>query len=434
VETAGALGAYRDGLSMIEAVRDHAGPEQLPRLLARRGDLLQALGDPGAVEAYQEAVAVTTGTEHRVVRARLARAAAFTGALETAREALDGLEVEGDVADGSILLAQGNLAFFTGDIDTAWRIASQGRELLNSPDDPWQFMDLISLQALVAHQRGEWFERFRIELLRTRGRHRLVTALFDAHLCVAEYLLYGPIPYPEVISHAEDLLRQAEQAGALRGVAFARALIGEAALLMNDLDRAERELVEAVDLHRDIDAPAGEAHSLQRLAEVRLQQGDRDEARRLLERAMPLARWSVVAMHLLQRVYGTMITAAPSPEAARALVDQAEATLGDNDACSFCVVMLAVPAAIACADVGDLGAAREYVLVAERSAERWPGTAWAAAATEARAHIARAEDNPEECARLLRVAAKGFEAAGQPADAARCAATVADLEAVPQTS
>ena len=77
---------------------------------------------------------------------------------------------------------------------------------------------------------------------------------------------------------------------------------------MGDLDRAERELLEAVDLHRDVDAPAGEAHSLQRLAEVRLEQGDPEEARRLLERALPLARWSVIAMHLIQRVYGTMIT------------------------------------------------------------------------------------------------------------------------------
>ena len=32
---------------------------------------------------------------------------------------------------------------------------------------------------------------------------------------------------------------------------------------MGDLERAESELVEAVDLHRDVDAPAGEAHSLQ---------------------------------------------------------------------------------------------------------------------------------------------------------------------------
>ena len=287
METAGALGAYRDGLGMIEAVREHAGPDELPRLLARRGDLLNALGDPGAVAAYQEAVAVTTGTDHRLVRARLARAAAFAGELEISREALAGLEVEGDAADGPILLSRGNLAYFSGDLDTAWEIANQGRAFLNSPDDPWQFMDLISLQGLVLHNRGEWFERFRMELRRTRGKQRLATALFDAHLCVAEYLLYGPVPYQEVIEESEDLLRHADRAGALRGVAFARALMGEAALLMGDLDRAERELVEAVDLHRDVDAPAGEAHSLQRLAEVRLEQGDKEEARRLLERALP---------------------------------------------------------------------------------------------------------------------------------------------------
>ena len=130
---------------------------------------------------------------------------------------------------------------------------------------------------------------------------------------------------------------------------------------MGDLDRAERELEEAVDLHRDIDAPAGEAHSLQRLAEVRLAQGDRAEAERLLQRALPLARWSMMSKHLLQRIYGTMITAAPDPRSARAVVDQAEATLAGTDSCLFCDVMLAVPAAIACAAVGDLEDARRHL-------------------------------------------------------------------------
>ena len=50
VETAGALGAYRDALALLDGVREHAGPDALPRLLARRGDLLMALGDPEAVE------------------------------------------------------------------------------------------------------------------------------------------------------------------------------------------------------------------------------------------------------------------------------------------------------------------------------------------------------------------------------------------------
>jgi DNA-binding SARP family transcriptional activator/tetratricopeptide (TPR) repeat protein len=430
VETAGALGAYRDGLAMIDAVRDHAGPDELPRLLARRGDLLSALGDPGAVPAYQEAVGFTTGTEHRLVRARLARAAVVAGDRDLAREVLEGLAVEGDAADGPILAARGHMAYFDGDLDTAWEIANQGRALLSSPDDPWQFMDLISLQGLVLHSRGEWFERFRMELRRTSGKQRLATALFDAHLCVAEYLLYGPVPYQEVIEEAEDLLRHSDRAGALRGAAFARCLIGEAALLMGDLERAERELVESVDLHRDVDSPAGEAHSLQRLAELRLLEGDREEARRLLDRALPLARWSVVAKHLMQRIYGTMILAAPDPRAARALVDQAEATLGETDSCNFCVVMLAVPSAIACAEVGDVDAARHYATVAEGSAQRWPGTAWGAAAQEARGVIARVEGDIADAEKLLSMAAAGFRAAGQPTDADRCTRAIDELHAV----
>ncbi len=69
---------------------------------------------------------MTTGTEHRLVRARLARAAAFAGEPDIAREALAGLEVEGDAADAPILLARGHMAYFGGDLDTAWEIANQG--------------------------------------------------------------------------------------------------------------------------------------------------------------------------------------------------------------------------------------------------------------------------------------------------------------------
>ncbi|HEX6249415.1 MAG TPA: AAA family ATPase [Nocardioidaceae bacterium] len=424
VETAGALGAYRDALVLVDAVREHASGEALSRLLARRGDLLMAVGDPEAVAAYTEAVGVTSGLQQRVVRARLARAACFSGDFETARAALEGLELQDDDADGPILLARGNLAYFTGDIDTAWESASAARRLLLGPDDPWHYVDLVALQGLIAHQRGEWFDRLRLELRRTSGRAGLATALFDAHLCVAEYLLYGRVPYADLVEQAEGLRRRAAHFGALRGVAFATALLGEAALLMGDLETAERELQEAVDLHRDVDAAAGEAHSLQRLAEVRLALGDAAEARRLLHEALPLARWSVIGLHLLQRIYGTMIAAAPDPASARAVVDQAEATMGENDSCPFCAVMLAVPAAIACADADDLDGARRHLAVAEESAARWDGRAWDAAVLEARAHLARAEGSDDEYASMMAEAARVFASCGHPLDAERCRAAL----------
>src|SRR6266705_2446416 len=78
----------------------------------------------------------------------------------------------------------------------------------------------------------------------------------------------GPVP-----ALRADALRRGHRAGARRASAFARALIGEAALLSGDLALAAAELTEAVALHRDLGSAAGEAHSLQQLAEVRLAQG-----------------------------------------------------------------------------------------------------------------------------------------------------------------
>ena len=422
VEIAGALGAFRDALSLVDGVRDHAGPEHLPVLLARRGDLLMALGDPGAVAAYTEAARVTTGPTHRLVRARLARAAAVGGDLATARSALAGLDLEDDEADTSILLAQGNVAYFSGDMETARRVATEARERLRGIDDPWHLVDLVGLHGLLAHQRGEWFASFRAELRRTQGHERLAGALFDAHLCVAENLLYGREPYPEIIAEAEELRSRASQSGALRGVAFATALIGEAALMMGDVTRAETELLEAVALHADIDAVGGQAHSMQRLAEVRLAQGRNEEARELLDEALLLARWSTIGMHLLQRIFGTLITSAPDPETARVMVDRAESTLGEPDQCHFCTVMLAVPAATACARVGDLEDAHRFLASASRSVELWGETSWKAAVLEAEATVALAEGDAERYRSLSREAADAYSAVGHAADAARCMA------------
>ena len=434
VEIAGALGAYRDALALVDGVRENAGPDDLPVLLARRGDLLMALGDPDAVAAYTEAARVTTGTTHRLVRARLARAAAVSGDLATARSALAGLDLEDDDADASLLLAQGNLAYFTGDMETARKVADEARDRLRGVDDPWHLVDLVGLQGLLAHHRGEWFENFRTELRRTQGRDRLAGALFDAHLCVAENLLYGREPYGEIIAEAEQLRLRASQAGALRGVAFATALIGEAALMMGDLARAETELVEAVELHADIDSVGGQAHSLQRLAELRLAQGRGEEARRLLDDALLLARWSTVASHLLQRIFGTLISSAPDPQSARILVDRAESTLGETDQCHFCAVILAVPAATACARVGDLEDAHRYLAAASRSVSLWGESSWRGAVIEAEATVALAEGDAERGRRLNREAAVAYAAVGHTRDAARClAAASADppvLEAV----
>ncbi|MGZ4616511.1 MAG: ATP-binding protein, partial [Actinomycetes bacterium] len=416
------LGAYRDALALLEQVRAHATGRSRAEVAVLRGDLLAALGDRGAVEAYREAVRASTGELQRRARAGLARAATYGGDMATGADALEGLELNGGPNDAAILLAQGNLFYFSGDLERAWDVAEQARALLVTGDEGWQLLDLVSLQGLVAHNRGEWFERLTLELQQGRHAPQVAAAVFDSHLCVAEYLLYGPTPYARVLELARTLRATAQRAGVLRGVAFASALLGEAGLLSGDLDLAETELTESAELHRDIGARAGEAHCLQRLAEVHLARGDRARARQLCEQALPLARWSAIAMHLVQRIYGTLIASADDPTDARDLVHRAEATIAEKDFCSFCSVMLAVPAATACADAGDLPAARRHLTAAQRSVRLWEGTAWQAGLDESRAHLAAAEEDLAAARRLVEQARGDFTAIGQPIDAARCAA------------
>jgi DNA-binding SARP family transcriptional activator len=421
-DTQAALGAYRDALATVDDIRAAATGEDSVRLLALRADLLNACGDLGAIEAYREAMAAARDGDDRArIRTRLARAAAQHGDLETAGLAIDDLPLDGGSNDGELLVARAGLAIVRGDMAAAAEAAAEARRLLSvgGAVDNRLFV-LVTLQGLLAHHRGEWFPWLRAELRTGIQRPDLAVQLFDSHLCVAEYLLYGPTPYDEVLELAADLRRTAERAGALRAVAFAVALRGEAALLKGDLRLAETELTEAADLHRTLEFPGGEAVCLQRHAEVHLHRGDRDAAAPLLRRALHLARWSTFARCLLPRIYGTMISAAPDPLSASDLVERAEATLGPDDDCLFCSIMLTVPAARACAEAGDLDRARRFLARAETVETRWEGTAWEASLAEVRAVLARTDGDDAGADRLLASAASLFDAAGQPLDAARC--------------
>jgi hypothetical protein len=140
----------------------------------------------------------------------------------------------------------------------------------------------------------------------------------------------------------------------------------------------------------------------------------------LLTRALPRARWSPIAMHLMQRIHGTTIAAADTPADAYAAAEAAEASIAREDRCLFCQIMIAVPSAIACADVGDLESARRHLREAEHSPALAHSTAWQAAVLEVRAHLAQAAGEEASRAALFEEAAQCFDAAGQPLDAARC--------------
>lgn len=421
-ETEASLGAYADALATLSSIESEVGAADRARLLGLRADLLLALGDRAAADAFREALAVTPdGPSRAHLRVGLARVATFAADYDTARTALEGLEPDGGPHDGELLVAQGVLAYLTGDLAAADAVAGEARRRFTlGGAGTVPLLELIGLQGLLAHHRGEWFQLLDSELRKAVADPRAAVALFDSHLCVAEYLLYGATPHDEVLDLAARLRESAERAGVLRAAAFATALRGEAAMLKGDLDLAWEELRESADLHHDLGSSAGEAHALQRLADLHLLRGDRAQATRLATRALPLARWSTLALHLVQRVYGTLIYSAPDPVEARAVVDRAEATMGVDDECLFCKIMFLVPAGHACAAVGDLDRARDYLTQALTVAARWDGSVWQAMNLELEAHLEQAEGRDERARTLLARAAELFLAAGQVTDAERC--------------
>ena len=309
-ETEAAVGAYRDALALVDAVRPARHRCRTGRRRCRlRGDLLNAIGDPMAASAYREAL---DGAEP----ARGARPAGPAGALRrscpaTSRRptaALDGLETDGGADDADILLARGKCAFFTSDFETAQAAAEEAQRLVLAGERNWKVLDLVALQGLLAHRTGSWFDRMRFELRRTRENPEIANAIFDGYLCPAEYMLYGPMPYAEVIAVARDLQTTARRSGALRAAAFASALIGEAALLSGDLELAATELDRG-----ERAAPRPRLGRRRGPLVAAAGRGARRRGRRrrppcgCCSEALPLARSSMIAKHLLQRIFGTMI-------------------------------------------------------------------------------------------------------------------------------
>jgi DNA-binding SARP family transcriptional activator len=256
-ETESAVGAYRDALALVDAIRPHAAGPCRTRALSLRADLLTAIGDPMAGPAYREALGGASPADARRLRARLANSAVMAGDLATAAAALDGLDTDGGADDADILLARGKYAFFTADFGAARTAAEQAQRLILAGERNWQVLDLVTLQGLLAHRSDQWFAQMGAELHRTREDPGMAGAIFDGYLCSAEYLLYGPTPYVEVMELARDLRGTAERGGARRAAAFARALTGEAALLSGQLDLVAAELTEASAEHRDLGHPGG---------------------------------------------------------------------------------------------------------------------------------------------------------------------------------
>jgi tetratricopeptide (TPR) repeat protein len=416
------LAAFSDALRHLEPLLRFE-PEHVDALRLR-AEALDAMGNPAAVAAYRLAADTAGEPAAQNLRAKAALAQIKQGDPKGALQALAGLHptsVEGRLCEA--LTYSGAAALGAADPAMGTQKSAEARRLALDSGDTATLVVASWAQAAVAHARGDLHRSIWADLQETAHVPHLAMRVFDGQLCIVQRFLYGARPYAEVIDFATSLADEAQRIGAARGHAFGITIRGEAELLSGDLVAAEGHLSQGARLHHAIGASAGEAFSLQRLSEVAMYCGQPDEARALLDEALDVARQSDVGFHLLDRIYGTYLRIAKSPDAAlRALEGAHAAVHGPLETCPGCRITFTVPAAIAAARAGQLELAQDY---AEQTAYfsdvvmRLP--AWHAAHDEVKGHIglARGDDAESVHSTFAAVAAR-FRSAGQPIDAARC--------------
>ncbi|MBK5232312.1 MAG: AAA family ATPase [Thermoleophilia bacterium] len=417
------IGAFADALVQVEKLlivepAHHDG-------LCLRAEVLDALGDGRAPEAYAAAATALGDPEAQELRARQALAQLKASDPNSALRTLEGVNPKttaGRLAEALTLSAAAAIGRYA-DADTAAEKAEVAGRLAIELGDPGFILDAAWAQALAAHAKGELPARLREFLRSTQDLPELATRVFDGQLCVTERMLYGGLPNDEIIAFADELASEASRIGAARGLAFALTLRGEAGLLAGRLEEADRDFTEGARLHGRIGAVAGEALSLLGSAQVAIYRGQPKYAQPLLADALLMARESEIGHHTLDRIYGAMVEAAPDPVSAACLVREAETSIqGPAETCPTCRIAFIVPATIASARAGDLDRAERYAQECQTALEivALP-PAWQAAVEEARGWVAHAGAHPDAARRHFGAAADGFTAWGQPLDAERCA-------------
>jgi DNA-binding SARP family transcriptional activator len=417
------LAAFSDALRHLEPlIAVEPGHAEGLRL---RAESLDAIGDPAALAAYRAAADVAGDADTHDLLAKAALAQVKQGDPKGALVLLAGLHptsVEGRLCEA--LAYSGAAALGVADPAIGTEKSAQARRLALQSGDTASIVVASWAQAAAAHARGELHQSVWADLQETTHVPHLAVRVFDGHLCITQRFLYGAKPYAEVIAFAESLATEARRLGAARGHAFGTTLRGEAEWLAGDLASARQHLREGARLHRSIGGAVGESLSLQRLAELALHEGRRDEARSLIDEALDLARQTDIGFHLLDRIYGTRINLhADDPAAALHVMQDAAASVrGPLETCPGCRITFAVPAAIAAARAGEVELAEQHETQCAYLANvvmRLP--AWHAAHDEVRGHIAAAKGAPaEETTAHFVAAVARFRGAGHPVDASRC--------------
>src|SRR4029078_3701038 len=271
------------------------------------------------------------------LRIRQAWAQLAGGDPNAARATLAPLAPGSDRERVAHLLAQAAAAWFSGDAAEAGRSAGEGPSLSLEQGLAREARMAVQIQAMVAHSTGDWPAALRRGLDASLLAPDLADTLFDGHLCVAEYALTSGTPLDRVRAAAEELHTDSLRSGARRAQVLAATLLGEVALVTDQISEADARLREAVGQSRELGAVSAEARarvrrggglrarrergavSTEARASVRLGEalrarGETADGDALLADALVLARWSPISGHLLPLGYVAVVPASQDTE------------------------------------------------------------------------------------------------------------------------
>lgn len=318
------------------------------------------------------------------------------------------------------LLARSFVALNQGQLDVAERDAEEAHRLAVAGGLATEFNEATALLSIVSSLRGRWRDLFRSEFAEAvQHSDEVAERIFDAHVCVTEYHLYGPAGHVGLLAFASELGDIATGADSLRGQAVAELLSGEAELFSGHLAEAEQRLEKAISLHAEAGASGGQVIAMQRLAECALARGDLESALGLSNEGLLMARRSRLAPHLVSRMHEGVVRASRGAAAVSA-VHAGEVELAQEMICPPCSAGFRIASTVALAANGDIAGANERLGLADDIATNWPDGYWHAALLEARGAVQRASGAELEAVDSYRAAAEGYGALGRPVEAARC--------------
>ena len=185
---AAGVGAYRDGAEWTELALEHASEQERPDLLALRAQLLHGAGEGHAAAAYGEAIEIAPAERVPALRGQQARACLAAGDIRGAMLALDGVQAERPEDLSELTLLRGMVAWHMGDWEGARRLAAEADGVAADAGE------LADLRGMVAHLDGGWEQHSRHQLMHAWDSPELAGRVFDAYLCVTEYVLTAGDP------------------------------------------------------------------------------------------------------------------------------------------------------------------------------------------------------------------------------------------------